>query len=816
MNNDYLYALVDAGVSVIPIAEGTKIPHPILGKTHDLLTRRATHEEVRKWSAEGVTSWAIAGGKVSGNLTTLDFDEKHYSNLYDLWYARLADHQKAYVDKCSLVRTRNNGKHLRYRTETPQPTMKLSRRIVGEKIETTAETKAEGGYALIPPSEGYTLIRGALRDLPVIPDDIHEELIDILRTFNEVVDEPATEYEWKPGETIVGGRPGDQLNALMPWAEVLEPHGWVEEQKNRWRRPGKKQGEGISATTDYDGRPMFYMFSSAAAPFEANKGYSKFHTFALLNHGGDYREAARVAAELYPVRDQDWEKIFSNDVLEQMREDTPMKVARKILQAMPEEAWPIGQVFFRRWNDRLPKPNAPRYLNSTWSSVRKSVELERKKKLQEKKVRPPRIRIAIIGTPTRLLTFEKWRDIIRTNFPDLVQAAEAAVSIPVQFVIKDVTNPFALVLVDVPSSGKTITINFLDGMIEITYTTDKFSAASFVSNAANVSKEELADVDLLPRIQYRMLLVRDLAPLFAKRADDLTESLGILTRVLDGEGLQTDSGVHGHRGYSGEYLFMILAASTPIQHHVWKVMGTLGSRLFFLGVHSRRKSEEELANQVVDKSYKEKERICREATRDFLYTLWNTHKEGIEWDKQADNKNVVALIARCAMMLARLRGVVNFWKDDFSDVERYEQPTAEQPDRITQLFYNFARGHALVCGRTSVADEDLRIILDMCFDSAPPSRTRLFRALIDHGGIMKTSEIEKELNCSKPTARKEMRTLEILGIVTQEEVTSGTGEFKMQLVDDLSWFLSDECRAIRGREAVQPEADDTGEAINKF
>lgn len=514
--------------------------------------------------------------------------------------------------------------------------------------------------------------------------------------------------------------------------------------------------------------------------------------------------------------EQDWEAIFNGEVLKGMRNDTAAKVAGKLLQAMPPEAWPLGYEIFKTWNQQhVTPPLEARRLQSTWKSIEKAQKLSREKRKREKAKLPPRIRIAIIGTPTRPLTFEAWRSIIQANFPDLVQAAEAAVSIPVQFLIKDVTNPFALVLVDVPSSGKTITINFLDGMIEITYTTDKFSAASFVSNAANVSKEELADVDLLPRIKYRMLLVRDLAPLFAKRADDLTESLGTLTRVLDGEGLQTDSGTHGHRGYSGEYLFMILAASTPIQHHVWKVMGTLGSRLFFLGVHSRRKSEEELANQVVDKSYKEKERICREATRDFLYTLWNTHKEGIEWDKQADDKNVVALIARCAMMLARLRGVVNFWKDDFSDVERYEQPIIEQPDRITQLLYNFARGHALVCGRTSVADEDLRIILDMCFDSAPPGRTRLFRALIDHGGIMKTSEIEKELNCSKPTARKEMRTLEILSIVTQEEVSSGTSEFRMQLVDDLSWFLSDECRAIRGRPMVEPQAE-TDEAIKQF
>ena len=136
--NLYILALYDAGYSLIPIAEGTKIPHSVLGKTHNLLTQRASREAVEKWIASGVTSWAIAGGAVSGNLVTLDFDEKHYADLYNLWYARLADNQKAHVDKCMLVHTRNNGKHLRYRTETTQSTVKLSRRIVGDKVETTS------------------------------------------------------------------------------------------------------------------------------------------------------------------------------------------------------------------------------------------------------------------------------------------------------------------------------------------------------------------------------------------------------------------------------------------------------------------------------------------------------------------------------------------------------------------------------------------------------------------------------------------------------------------------------------------------------
>src|SRR2546426_8346289 len=87
-------------------------------------------------------------------------------------------------------------------------------------------------------------------------------------------------------------------------------------------------------------------------------------------------------------------------------------------------------------------------------------------------------------------------------------------------------------------SGKTIVLNFFD-VPELVYTTDNFTPAAFVTHASNVKRQDLDRVDLLPRIRYRTLIARDLAPLFGAKKDDVTKSLGILTRVLDGQGLET-------------------------------------------------------------------------------------------------------------------------------------------------------------------------------------------------------------------------------------------------------------------------------------
>lgn len=456
--------------------------------------------------------------------------------------------------------------------------------------------------------------------------------------------------------------------------------------------------------------------------------------------------------------------------------------------------------------------------STAWEALAKKLSLLKKSQKKKRDAKPsavvketlqatpeePAKRVKKLQVPEQPLSYKEWRDIVASHFPDLVLAAEAGVSVMAQLLIKDITNPFALVFVDVPSAGKTIAVNFFAGIKDLAYATDKFSPAAFVSNAANVPREKLKEIDLLPRLQYKVFIIRDLATLFSKRDDDLSECLGILTRVLDGEGLNTDSGVHGQREYDGEYLFMILAASTPIQPRVLKVMGNLGSRLFFLSLNSKDKSISELAGQLKGEAHKRKETTCRTATSDFLKTLWNANPDGVEWNKKKDPDEALEIISRSAKLLASLRGVINIYSDSFGEFGnsnyKYSTPLIEKPDRINQLFYNLARGHALACGRKNILKEDLKLMLEIVADSAPMMRAKLFRKLIEHGGTMTTDEVEKALMCSKPTALDEMEKLKILGIARLEKndyAKVGGQTKEIFLLEDFNWFLSEECKEIR-------------------
>jgi predicted transcriptional regulator len=394
--------------------------------------------------------------------------------------------------------------------------------------------------------------------------------------------------------------------------------------------------------------------------------------------------------------------------------------------------------------------------------------------------------------------FEEWQAAILDNFPAYARPAEICASVIVQLLLNDVSNPFALALVDVPSSGKTITLNFFD-VPDLAYTTDNFTPASFVSHASNVKREELANVDMLPRIRYRTLIVRDLAPIFGVKEDELLKTIGILTRALDGEGLESDSGVHGKRGYKGDWLFMLLAGTTPIPPRVFKVMGTLGSRLFFLALHSNTKSHDELIAQNRGTARREKERTCREATNSFLRTLWTANPGGVKWNKNDDPEDCLRVIARCAELLAALRGTIQMWQSEHDGSVNHNVPVIEQPDRINCLLYNLARGHALLCGRTQLATADLGPVLELTFDSAPTIRSKVFRNLLEQNGALKTSQVEKLLRCSKPTALKEMEALTVLGVTdkTEGDAECGRPEHELRLADKFQWFATNECQGLR-------------------
>jgi len=290
-----------------------------------------------------------------------------------------------------------------------------------------------------------------------------------------------------------------------------------------------------------------------------------------------------------------------------------------------------------------------------------------------------------IGEP---ITFEQWRETITKNFPHLWSYAEACASTITVLLIED-AQPVALVLQGVPGSGKTTTLNFFKGFPH-SHATDRFTPKSFVSHVAQKKLEELEKIDLLPRIKDRVLITPDLNTIFGAKAEELSDVFSLLTRVLDGQGLVTDSGVYGTRGYSGDYMFTWIGATTPIPHNVWDLFGNLGARMYFMYVSKKHKSKKERIKEIKERPYKEKIAECNKATLQFLKGIWS--KKELVWNRQNDTDYVIERIIDLANLLVRLRGKVNVVvKEEYGDKTYWTEPLIEEPERAIEALYALAR-----------------------------------------------------------------------------------------------------------------------------
>ena len=260
----------------------------------------------------------------------------------------------------------------------------------------------------------------------------------------------------------------------------------------------------------------------------------------------------------------------------------------------------------------------------------------------------------------------------------------------------------------------------------------------------------------------------ELATIFRGKEDELAKRFSVLTRVLDGQGLTTDSGTHGQRGYDGDYLFAWLGCTTPLEQNVWKVMAQLGSRLFFFEMdHSEEVKVADLIKMAVP--YKVRLADCKQVVHHFLDHLFRRHHgaRGVEWKTKGDPREVIKCIARCAKLLAVMR----------TEQSREDTPPAsESPHRAHAVLYNLARGHALVHGRQQLTEDDLPLLAKVTLSSMPTKRRKVFLALVQNkGATLSVAQVQEALRARHgETARTVMADLDRLGIM--EYVEEGTGQ----------------------------------------
>ena len=245
----------------------------------------------------------LVHGAISGNSEVLDFDEPGLFEQYDALCR--AQGYGVVLDAMPLIETPSGGRHLLYRCAVSVTgNQKLAET---PERKTRIETRGEGGYTLGAGSPAechsagkpYPFLRGRPGTLPILSAEDRDALLSLAMTFNEYVEPSRIVAGSSKDRAPVGKeqlRPGDDYNARGDYEDLLTRHGWQRlsggGDKGLWQRPGKT-GRGLSATSNYGGANLLYVFSSNAAPFQPQTAYPPFAVYACLEHGGDFTAAAR-------------------------------------------------------------------------------------------------------------------------------------------------------------------------------------------------------------------------------------------------------------------------------------------------------------------------------------------------------------------------------------------------------------------------------------------------------------------------------------------------------------------------------------------
>ena len=372
--------------------------------------------------------------------------------------------------------------------------------------------------------------------------------------------------------------------------------------------------------------------------------------------------------------------------------------------------------------------------------------------------------------------------IVGSYYAALLPAVTACLAVVASLALKGRTLPLSLILEGFSGYGKTAVLQmfFALALEPFIYRSDKFSPKSFVSHAANVKRQELSKIDMLPRLKNKVLTTKELATMFRGREDELTETFAQLCTVLDGKGLTTDSGMQGQRGYKKYIVFNWLGATTPVPAETHALMYQLGTRLLFFEVASIPPTRAELFSYMEQDRSNEAEEETKKAVTFLLLEFFRQHPvSSVEPNSVVIPQKLLMELACWAELLAAGRAKIIYERSNGTAIPVAANPP-EAAYKIAQYFMLLARGSALIQGRSEVDASDVDMVAHVAVSSIPGYLRPIIRLFRKAARVDSTSAAAL-CGVSAPTARKYLKELSLLGFGTLRK-----GDIKTNTPDTLT------------------------------
>ena len=327
--------------------------------------------------------------------------------------------------------------------------------------------------------------------------------------------------------------------------------------------------------------------------------------------------------------------------------------------------------------------------------------------------------------------------------------------------------PIWLILIGNPSSLKTELIKLPRGLEKRIVYLSTMSENAFASGYIPADGSD--PNDLLDMLDNKVLLIRDLTTLFSLNEETVKKILGDLTSIFDGE-FEKFTATRGLIKYKAQFPF--IACITPAilaKHHNY--VNQLGSRFLFYRI-ARLTDEQRQQGFEIAWSKESRSDNIQQATvavSSYCTQVVKNIENGLL--PKIEDPAVQQWLNNAADFVARARGLAitqaeEFKNDKGEDVSYYSpvEIQIEEPWRAINQLRNLAIALAALRGKALVTMHECETLKEVVRSTAPPNRALVLDALINRAG-MKAKEIGELMEKSTKTAQRELKELEMLGLV---------------------------------------------------
>ena len=314
------------------------------------------------------------------------------------------------------------------------------------------------------------------------------------------------------------------------------------------------------------------------------------------------------------------------------------------------------------------------------------------------------------------------------------------------------SQPVWLHLVAPPGAGKTVMLQPLHGVKEI-YSLSNLTPNTLISG--QVRKKEYDDPSLIPKLDGKVLVIKDFTTILTKRSESLSEILGQLRDAYDGT-CRKVFGTGKNKFYKSKF-GVITAVTNEIDKHLG-ALSVLGER--FLVYRLPEPTEREIRARIEKASTSGS---SEQQTQELMQAAH--HILSLDPPEPEFPDELRQHVEEIAMLVARARTSVS---RDRANKEVQYPPQPEVATRLVKQLCDLGRGIAMAHESKVVTVKHVRLVQKVALDCLSANRLMLLRFLAEkHPDRVPIRSVANSCGISISTAKLRLNDLCLLKLAVK-------------------------------------------------